>query len=310
MPTLYGVDMPIEYTNKFHMYRNTLPSGSYDMVIVSLAHQNAAMVKWQASNLGRFIKGSFLWVVHYNGEEFIDENELPPWAWLVRDTIKTKHGGGTLLHGIGKAIKFALDTVTFINCMTLTMGCVFIRDYQVPTKETICAETHELFFNPRANLLHTSPIPIELLGRTSEWLISAGHFAWQYGCRGGLDADRETQAIFLQRGFEFTKGCQLIGQVFPYEVAKMISHDLLILSVAPFEVTYCQDELFISTYSYWYSFEKDIPIQLNTVATNWEHMYEVSDLGYVDGLLHTNSNAYAVSKVPDDLGNPIRRRYG
>lgn len=75
--------MPIEYTNLWNIYRNTLPSGSYDMVIVSIAHQNAAMVKWQASNLGRYIKGSFLWIVHYNGEEVINENELPPWAWLV-----------------------------------------------------------------------------------------------------------------------------------------------------------------------------------------------------------------------------------
>jgi len=298
--------MPIEYTNRFNTYRNTLPSDHYDMVIVSLAHQNAAMVKWQASNLGRFIRGSFLWIVHYNGEEHINENDLPPWAWLVRDTIKTMHGGVTLLHAIGKAMKFALDTVTFINCMTLTMGCVFIRPYQVPTKETICAETHETFFNKDANLLHTSPIPIELLGRTSEWLVSLGHFAWQYGCRGGLDADIETHTIFRRRGFEFTKGCQLIGQVFPYTVAKMISHDLMILSVRPFDITYCQDELFISTYSFWYSYEKDLPIGKTIVATNWEKMYEVNDMSYIHYILSTNPDAYAVSKVPDDLNNSIR----
>lgn len=280
------------------------------MIIVSLAHQNGAMVKWQAANLGRFIKGSFLWIVHYNGEETIDENELPPWAWLVRDTIKTIHGTVTLLHALGKAMKFAIDTVKFTNCMTLTMGCVFIRNYEVPTKKTICGENHELFFDPSANLLHTSPIPIELLGRTSEWLTSLGHFSWQYGCRGGLDADVETHTVLRRRGFEFTRGCQLIGQVFPYDVAKMLSDDLMILSVRPFPVAYCQDELLISTYSYWYSLDRDIPIEKTTVATDWAKMYDVQDMQYVEWLLRSNPEAYAVSKVPDDLNHPIRRAYG
>jgi hypothetical protein len=302
--------MPIEYTNRWNIYRNTVPSGSYDMVIVSLAHQNAAMVKWQAGNLGRFIKGSFLWIIHYNGEEVINENELPPWAWLVRDTIQTTHGTVTLMHALGKAMKFALDYVTFVNCMTLTMGCVFIRDYPVPTEETICADTHETYFKPDVNLLHISPIPIELLGRTSEWLISSGHFAWQYGCRGGLDADSDTQQIFRRRGFEFTKGCQLIGQVFPYKVAEMMVEDLMILGTRPFYISYCQDELFISTYSYWYSLEHDIPIQKATVATDWGNMYLVEHLWYAHSILNNNQDAYAISKVPDDLNHEIRRAYG
>ena len=301
--------MPIEYTNRRNTYRNTVPTGHYDMLIVSIAHQNGAMIKWQAANLGRFIKGSFLWVVHYNGEEHIDENELPPWVWLVRDTIKTIHGTVTLLHAIGKAIKFALDSVTFINCMTLTMGCVFIKPYQVPTQECICADTHETIFNPNVNLLHASPIPIELLGRTSEWLLSAGHYIWQYGRCGGLDADTETHAILRRRGFDYTRGCQLPGQVFPYKVAQMLSEDLMILSVRPFPAAYCPDEILIATYSYWYSLEKDIEIQRTTVATNWEKMYEVNDMSYVDWMLETNPDAYAISKVPDDLNHPIRRRF-
>ena len=302
--------MPIEYTNLWNIYRNTLPSGSYDMVIVSLAHQNAAMVKWQASNIGRYIKGSFIWIVHYNGEEVINENELPPWAWLVRDTIQTIHGTVTLMHALGKAMKFAVDTVKFINCMTLTMGCVFIKEYNVPTQPTICAETHELFFNPSVNLLHTSPIPIELLGRTSAWLLASGHFEWQYGRCGGLDADIETHAILRRRGFECTKGCQLIGQVFPFRVAQMLVEDLLILSVRPFLAAYCPDEILISTYSYWYSMEHNIPIQMTTVITDWGNRYDVNDINYIYWLLHTNKEGYAVSKVPDDLNHPIRQAFG
>jgi hypothetical protein len=302
--------MPVNYTNRYNTYRKKLPSGKYDMLIVALVHQNAEMLKYMIGNIERFIKGNYIFVVHYNGEEHIDENELPEWVWLVRNTIQTIHGTVTLMHGLGKAFEFAIDNITFINCMALTAGCVFIREYIVPTKAVVCLDSHQRFFNENVNLLHESPIHIENLGRGSLYLAERGHFTWQYGCRGGLDGDVETQAIMLSRGFNFTKGCQLPGQVFPYGVVKMLAEDLKFLSTRPFPTNYCLDELIISTYSYWVSQASNIQIDKLTVCTNWEKMYEVNDLAYVNMILSNIPDAYAISKVPDNLHHPIRVAYG
>jgi len=302
--------MPVNYTNRYNTYRSTLPSGKYDMLIVGLVHQNVGMLKYMIGNIERFFKGNYIFVVHYNGEEHVNENELPDWVWLVRNTVQTIHGTVTLMHGLGKAFEFAIDTISFINCMALTAGCVFIREYTVPKEMVICLDSHQWFFNKNVNLLHESPIPIELLGQGSKFLAERGHFIWQYGCRGGLDGDGETQAIFRNRGFRFTKGCQLPGQVFPYEVVKLLAEDLKFLSTRPFPTNYCVDEIMISTYSYWYSQEHNISINKITVCTNWEYMYEVNDMNYVNMILSNIPDAYAISKVPDSLDHPIRVAYG
>ena len=113
--------MPIEYTKIIHTYRNTLPFGYYDLIIISLVHQGADILKYMANNISKYVKGNFIWIVHYNNEEHIDETTLPPWAWLVRDTIKTSSiSSRLLLMAINQILKFALVNVTSKNIMTLS----------------------------------------------------------------------------------------------------------------------------------------------------------------------------------------------
>lgn len=302
--------MPIEHTNIYNTYRNYLPSGSYDMAIISLVHQGNDMIKYMAGNIERFVKGKYIWIIHYNGNEHVDENSLPEWVWIVRDSIKTTHGGVSLLQGLGKCLKLAHDNITFINCMVFSSGSMFIREYIVPLKETICAESHEDGFNPNINLLHVSPIPIKYLGSGGKYLLDRNHSTWQYGHDvGGFDKDIEAHMILRKRGFEYTKGCQSSGQVFPYVVSKMLADDLYILSSRPFYSHYCQEEILPSTYSYWYSQLCDIPIQKTTVCINWEYNYEIDSLDYVELIHDTMPNAYAVCKVTYDLNNPVRTFY-
>ena len=112
-----------------NIYRNNLPSGNYDLLIVSLIHQPAEMVYYMAKNIEKYVQGKFIWIVHYNNNEPINENLLPDWAWIVRNTINTsKTINITLLLGIYKTLEFAIkNSVTFTNVLTLSSGSAFLE---------------------------------------------------------------------------------------------------------------------------------------------------------------------------------------
>jgi hypothetical protein len=130
-----------------HIYRNEKPLGQYDMIIITIVHLDFPFVLYMAKNIERFVKGSFIWIIHANGYS-MNENDLPSWAWLTRTVITTKHPTTTLLHAMTKCIEFGIQNVQFTNCMFVSAGSVFFRDFNVPKEEHICASSHEDIFFP------------------------------------------------------------------------------------------------------------------------------------------------------------------
>jgi hypothetical protein len=294
------------------------------MILVALIHQGAEMVNYMVKNLSLYMKGKFLFIIHHNSEESIDENTLPEWCWIVRDPIKTKHTNITLALGVNKCLKFAIDNVKFINCMTLSSGCIFFRDYLCPTEPKICVLYHYyLFPQYRDYEAHQYPIPSIALGNIEGYfkniIASPGHFnkrapwdhsgmvdsGWIYPA---FDKHTEMHDLFRKRNIKYVRGCQFSGQVFPYEVAKAVCEDLLQIET-PEQIAkynYSLEEIIFSSYSYDYSIRKGMMVEYATVAIDWDNYYEIHSLTQIYNLLRDNKYAYAVCKVPYDIRHPIR----
>lgn len=296
-----------------HIYRDYLPNGKYDMVIISLVHQDLSMIQYMASNIKRFVNGSFLWIIHANGGSF-NENDLPPWVWLSRHVINTIHHTTTLVHAISACIDFAIKNIEFINCMFISSGSVFFREYIVPTKECVSALSHETIFFPDKNFTYTNPIPIEYLGKCADYLIQQGgtnYNGWQYKNYSpyGMDLDEDIQNIIKKRNVLFIKGSHIPGQVFPYTVCKMLVEDLGKYFSRPNIHTYCLEEILPSTYSYWYAQENNISIQKNVVYMNWIHNYNMDSIQFIEELPSKCPDAYAITKVSYDLNSTVRKQF-
>jgi len=289
-------------------YRETLPTGVYDLVIVSLIHQSPEMVFYMVKNLKKYVKGKFLWVAHYNNKISIDENSLPEWAWLVRDTVYTEYSTRLLTFGITKAIDFAITNLTsFKNLMTLSSGSSFFREFQVPEIPIVCIESHEKQFNPNICLYHTDPISITHAKACSKYLNSLGHNSWQYV---GCDADIEFYDLINKRNFKWFKGCQWSGQVFPYEVAKMLSEDVGTLYDSKANVKYAAEEIYFSTYAYNYAIQNNIEIKLTEVIIDWNNSYCIEKTEKIDYLRNKYiKTGHAVCKLSDDVNNNPVRNY-
>jgi hypothetical protein len=123
---------PVESIVLPRRFRDTVPYGNYNLVIVSLVHQTPDVVHCIAENLKKYVKGRFLWVAHCNTHEFLDETTLPDFAWIVRDTIVTRAYSVSLTHAVSRCLDFA-SNVTYINALIVTSGSSFFRDYTVPT---------------------------------------------------------------------------------------------------------------------------------------------------------------------------------
>ena len=214
-----------------HIYRNEKPLGQYDMIIITIVHLDFPFVLYMAKNIERFVKGSFIWIIHANGYS-MNENDLPSWAWLTRTVITTKHPTTTLLHAMTKCIEFGIQNVQFTNCMFVSAGSVFFRDFNVPKEEHICASSHEDIFFPNNQFTYSYPIPIEHLGKCSEYLIKQGgiHYnGWQYKnyFPYGMDLDNDIQDIIKKRGnIQYIKGSHVPGQIFTYTVCEMLVQDM------------------------------------------------------------------------------------
>jgi hypothetical protein len=296
--------------NKNHIYRNFYPSGKYDMVIISLVHQDFSMVQYMSKNIERFVKGSFIWVVHANGGSY-NENDLPSWAWLTRTTLPTIHSTTYLMRAIIPCIDFALEHIEFTNCMYISSGSVFFREYIVPKEESICMSSHETIFFPDKRFTYTEPIPIEYLGNCANYIVSKGgiHYnGWQYNnyFPSGMDQDIYIQEIIKKRGVSFIKGCHIPGQVFPYTVCKMLVDDGKEYFSKDICYRYCLEEIFPSTYAYSYAIKNNINIQKNVVYCNWLHKYTMDDIPFIESLALKCPDAYAIVKVPCDLTHPVR----
>lgn len=304
----------VKATHIDHIYRETRPSGHYDMLIISLVHQDIDMIRYIANNLKRFVKGSFILIVHANGHS-VNENDLPPWCWLARDTIKTTHPTTSLLHAMTSCIKTAFETIDFINCMYVSSGSVFFRDFVVPTQPAVHASSHEDIFFPEKKFTYTMPIPIEHLGKCAEYLLEKGgvHYqGWQYKyyTPSGMDVDKDIQEIIKKRPeITFIKGSHSPGMVFPQEVCKMLLDDINEYFLKENIHRYCLEEILPSTYSYCYALQHGLPIKRNVVYYNWLHQYIMTDITFIESLPKKCPEAYAVVKVPYDLKNPIREYY-
>jgi hypothetical protein len=289
-----------------NIYRDNLPSGTYDLVIVSLVHQGPEMIYYMAKNIEKYVAGSFLWIAHYNNPAPIDEHSLPPWAWLVRDTVQTEPYARLKTFGITKAIDFAIANTKFTNCMTLSSGSAFFRTFQVPTYPTICLESHEKQFDPSIRLTHTEEIGIEHAGTCSQYLQSRNNHTWQYN---GCDSDTEFHSLLTRRNFQWFKGCQWSGQVWPYEVAVMLVTDIgsLYDSASTKERPYyAAEEIILSTYAYNYAKEHSIPISLTEVIIDWNNSYWVPNIERIE-YLRNKYIGHAVCKLSDNVEDPIRQ---
>jgi len=272
-------------------------------------------------NLSRYIRGKFLFIIHYNSEEPLDEDTLPEWCWIVRDPIVTKHTNISLALGLNRCIKFALQNIKFVNCMLISSGCVFIKEYLCTSEMKICGICHHNAFpHQRDANLHMYPIPTIALGniegyfknvlvtpnRRAPWdrtnMIDSG---WIYP---GFDKHTEMHELFRKRNIKYLKGSQFPGLVFPYEVALAVNEDLEVIHTDEQINTYnySLDEIIFSSYSYDYSIRKSIVYDYTTVAIDWDNVYYVTSFEQIYKAQRDNKHAYAVSKVPYDMNHPMR----
>jgi hypothetical protein len=298
--------MPIEIIKNNNIYRNQLPFGHYDLIIISLVHQGPEMVYYMAKNIKKYVKGKFLWVAHYNNSIQIDENTLPEWAWLVRDTIKTERSTRLLTMAINQALKFILVNVSSTNIMTLSSGSAFFREFVVPTEQKVSLISHELKKSPLKNYAHIQEIEISHLGNCTKYLESVGSFGWQY--KFGGDKDLEFHKLIKNRGFKYIRGCQWPGQIWPYEVGKNLLDDLTELEGLNDykDAEYACEEIYLSTYAYNYAKENNMSIDYVEVIIDWESGYEVRDYNYVQMLRKTYEGGTAVCKLSDNILDNVR----
>jgi len=302
----------MEYAFKnSNTYRTTTPQGKCDLLIVSLVHQGPDMVRYMTQNIQKYVKGSFKWVAHYNGKDPVDENTLPEWAWLVRDTNVTQPYEYQRLRtfGIIKTLSFAIQSgLQFTNVLILSSGSAFFREFQVPVKPKVCLDNYEKIFDPSVNLDHSSPIDIKHSGKCAKYLESIGSSGWQY--KNG-DLDIEFQTAIQKRNFKFFKGAQCAGQIWPYEVAIMLSEDITKLYDSPNtkKLDYACEEIYLSTYAYNYAIEHSIPIEIGQVIIYWNRYYGIRHTEYIDFLRKNPqfNSGHAVCKLSDSINDPVRK---
>ncbi len=289
-------------------YRNSTPSGDYQLIIISLIHQNKSMLDYMIKNIERYLEGEYLFFVHYNGSEDVDENTLPSWVWLNRSPIQTQRFTRRLSQAIIGTMAYALQYINTINIMLMSSGSAFFRKWQLPSYPQICIESQQKKINPKNLVIHEGPIPFENKGRVVEYLKERGSGGWQYGFEGhGCDQDSFFHECLLKRGIQYFKGCQWSGQVWPQEVGKWIVEDLLSLKDKPMQYYACE-EIYFSTYAYHFVITLHLPIYYCEVITNWEYKYEINDIQYIIDLHQKHQNiGHALCKLPDDTNHPVRR---
>jgi len=255
------------------MFRDTLPSGHYDLVIVTPVHQGSDVVHCLADTLKKYVKGRFLWVAHCNTPEFLDETTLPDFAWIVRDTIVTRSYTPSLTHAITRCLEFVAK-IKYTNALIMTSGSSFFRDYTVPTHPRVGLFSHEILLND-VRLTHNEPIPASELGKCSEYLATQGCAAWQYQ---NFDKDTEVHTLFRARGFRWILGSPFSGLMFPSAVADQLRDDLFTLeSNLDTDIPdYALEEIVFATYAYNYAIAHGLHIGLSESIIHWGDRYNVT----------------------------------
>lgn len=293
-----------------NLYRKEGPSGKYDLLIVSLVHQDSNMVRYIVKNLEKYVRGNFIWIAHYNGSDPVDEESLPPWAWLVRDTHVTSPWRRSISFGVIKALTLALENgVQFTNVLTLSSGSAFYREFQVPTVSTVCLDTYERLIDPSANLAHIHAIDMAHVGKCAEYIKSIGSIGWQYEYGG--DSDTEFHKLVLSRGFKYMRGNQFSGQIWPYELAVMLEEDIKTLYNSPVTTYYVTEEIYFSTYAYNYAMMNNMLVGSSVVIINWAKGYAVNTVDRIvslreDPRFNGVCGAYAACKLSDNILDPVR----
>jgi hypothetical protein len=287
-----------------HIYRETVPSTLRgDLLIVSLIHQGRDMLDYMIQNVDKFVDGSKLFIVHLNINEQVNENELPDWVWIARNTVNTDRYNRSILNAVNECLLFAFEHFTFKNMLSFSSGSVFIRTFTVPIHEVVHVMNTEYLINPETKSLHNEPIHISKKGEVAAFLKRHGHFPWQYE---GCDKDTKWHTLIENRGFQFFKGCSWSGQLIPYNACKMMSDDLITLRNEP-EYDYCCEEIFISTYGFNYALQNNIQPQKSILLTNWDHYYNIEHIEYVNAILNSHlNNIVMICKVPDNINHPVR----
>ena len=264
---------PVESLERPRKFRDTLPSGHYDLVIVSPVHQSPDVVHCIADTLKKYVKGRFLWVAHCNTHEVLDETTLPDFAWIVRDTIVTRAYTISLTHAVARCLEFA-SQVTYTNVLIMTSGSSFFREYTVPTYPRVGLFSHEILLKD-VRLRHNEPIPASELGKCSEYLATQGCPAWQYL---NFDKDTELHTLFHARGFRWILGSPLSGLMFPSAVADQLRDDLFTLESNPDTniPDYATEEIVFATYAYNYALCHGLHIGLSESIIHWGDRYVVS----------------------------------
>ena len=254
-------------------FRQTLPSGHYDMIIVSLVHQKNNMIWHIADNIKKYVHGRFLWIVHCNSEIMIDENTLPDFAWMVRNPIKTTghRWSVALTHGICRALEFAIENVTFTNALMMSSGSAFFRHYDVPTFPRIGLINHTSLLSLSRGQ-HTMPVPIERIESSSSYILENGsEIPWLYD-----RFEKDIPIHHLFKKFKWLKGGQWSGSIFPYEVAKDVAADMKSVEAISYDTTlrdYAREEIVFSTYAYNYAVTTGMTINMLETITDWDYMY-------------------------------------
>lgn len=274
-----------------------------DLLIVSPVHQSPEMVEWMANNLRQYVSGSFVWVVHYNGARPLDRSRLPDWVWVVPDPIWTQTYTTRIAAAVAKCIRYAASRTTFTNVLTMSSGSAFFRPYTVPTTERVQFVHYDPLFNPMCGRLHNEAVPIEHLGRCGQYLLDNGcPGTWQFG---GFDQHTEIHTKLRERGFKWVMGAQWSGQLLPATPALQFAEDMTLDGPA-----YVAEEVLLSTYSYNYARQRNLPIWNSEAIIKWGPEYLISRVETIQEYRRAATTfpglGHMVCKVPDDPQHYIR----
>ena len=246
------------------------------MIIVSLVHQTVDLLRHLSQIIDKYVKGRFLWIVHFNSEEYVDENTLPDFLWLVRTPIETRGYTPSLTHGICRALEFAGQHITYTNVLLMSSGSSFYRPYTIPTEPYIGLYPNGTLFDNGDYKFHF-PIPMEYIGNFTQYCISRKNGdGWQYKY---FDRDHRIQEILKQNKFKWVCGSQWSGIVFPSAVASHLVRDMKAIEqfdYIPSIPDYPLEEIIFSTYTYNYAIEQSIPILMVETIIDWNCEYETS----------------------------------
>ena len=168
--------------------------------------------------------------------------------------------------------------------------------------EKISLTSYEQIIEPGKNCAHIEEIDVSHLGNCTEYLVSVGSFGWQY--KYGGDSDLEFHEIVRKRGFKYLRGCQWPGQIWPYEVGRMLLEDLSGLDK---KLNYACEEIYLSTFAYNYAKDKNIRVNLVEVIIDWQNGYEIKDPMYIINLRNKIGEGSAVCKLSDNIYDPVRQ---